>query len=311
MSSRLTIQEVHAKSGITYLRTGIVVAFFLRKPLHENIEGVLQVFEMYLSAIPTDAIKWAGIGAGSEEWRPFTKNTFDKCRSAMVPSTVKKRAMTAIEIAGSDQAGDAPIYAFTLIGAKPDMDAPNEMDLVEMCFPSTFADPASVEKFVATLREMATKLNFVSGYASPALLYSEVGEGKAMVESRGLAMRYPGLDVQKNKLGCMDIDHRIRGARWVTFLGADILKKLGGQKKLRAVLSADISIDILLAGVMIRSGTEPELGDRNMQLDTPLLRSLAKALEPVTMFMEPVLLASYFADRDEAMLTAWERRFLD
>jgi hypothetical protein len=305
------ICQVHDKTGITYLRDGFLVTFFLPKPLHESVGGVAEVFDLFLSFIPPDAVKWAGIGAGSEEWKPVNKSTFDKCRAAMVPAAAKKRAMTAIEMVGAAQASDAAVYAFTLIGTKPDKEAPDEVDLVEMCFPANVADAGNVESLVATLASMAEKLPYLSGYASPALLYSQVGEGKAMVESRALATRYPGLDVQKNKLGCVDLDHRVRGARWITFLGPDILKKLGGREKLRTSLGDEIGIEVAGTGVMLRAGRIPEIGDRSKRIDTPLLRRLAAVLEPVTQFNEPVLLTSYFADRDEGMLRTWERRFLD
>ena len=311
MSTNLKICKVHDKTGITYLRNGILVAFFLPKPLHESVTAVAEVFEMYLKTVPSGALKWASAGGGSEEWRPLNEKTLDKCRAVLMPSAAKKRAVTTFELIGCENAGDAPIHAFTLIAAKPDKEAPDEVDLVEMCFPSIMVESPRVDDFVKIVGEMASKLPFISGYCSPALIYSEVGEGKAMVESRAIATRYPGLDVQKNKLGCIELNHWVRGARWLTFLGADILRKLGGYRKLKSMLHADISVQELQTGIMIRAGYEPEIGDRNKKIDTPLLRSLAKCLEPVTLFDEPILLSSYFADRDKDTLASWERRFLD
>jgi hypothetical protein len=62
--------------------------------------------------------------------------------------------------------------------------------------------------------------------------------------------------------------------------------------------------------VIIQAGRVPELGDRNRQQDLPLLRAVARLLEPVTLFRELDLL-SYFANFDEDLLQRWERRFLD
>lgn len=310
MSSRPTICRVHDKSGITYLRDGILVAFFLPKPLHENAAGVADVLDLFLKSVPSDAIKWAGVGASSEEWKPATKNSIDKCRAMLVPSAAKKRAITTFELAGGAQASDAPEHAFTLIATRPERGAPDEVDLVEMVFRPASVDEAHVDAFVETVQRMAERVAFISGYASPALLYSEVGEGRAMDESRAIAERHPGFDVQKNKLGCLDQNHWVRGARWLTFLGPDILKTLGGVKKLRAALHADIVVKEIATGVMIRAGRVPEFGDSNKRIDTPLLRNLARVLEPVTLFNEPILLSSYFADGDESALTKWERRFL-
>lgn len=311
MANIPNIAHVHDKTGITYLRDGVLVAFFLPKPLHETVGAIADVFDLFLASVPPGAIKWAGIGAGAAEWKPVHAKTFDKCRALLAPSAARKRAMTSFELAGSEKAGDAPEYSLTLIAAKPDKQAPDEVDLVEMTFPSSVVGKAEVEHFVDLVRKMAAKLPFISGYGSPSLVYSELGEGKALIESRGLATRYPGFDVQKNKLGCIDINNWVRGARWLTLLGPDVVKKLGGIKKLRAALHKDIAVEEVGHGLMIRAGQVPEIGDRNKKIDTPLLRNLAKALEPVTLFEEPILLSSYFADRDKELLNTWERRFLD
>ena len=71
-----------------------------------------------------------------------------------------------------------------------------------------------------------------------------------------------------------------------------------------------VQIEAVGAGVMVRAGLRPELGDKANRRDTPLLASVAKVLEPVTAFGEVVLLGS-FAEWDKAVLEKWERRFLD
>jgi hypothetical protein len=105
------------------------------------------------------------------------------------------------------------------------------------------------------------------------------------------------------------IDKRVRGARWITILGPDLVKKLGGDSKLRKELPAPIVVSNVGPSVIIRAGVTPELGDVNRKLDTPLLKKVAKVLEPVTLFEELDML-SYFANFDEDTLKRWERRFL-
>ena len=61
---------------------------------------------------------------------------------------------------------------------------------------------------------------------------------------------------------------------------------------------------------MIRAGTRPEIGDTNRNIDTPLLRAVARVLEKITLFIELNLL-SYVANFDDDLLRRWERRFLD
>jgi hypothetical protein len=61
---------------------------------------------------------------------------------------------------------------------------------------------------------------------------------------------------------------------------------------------------------MIRAGDMPEIGDVNKRQGTPLLREVAAALEPVSVFDDPALLGN-FANHDEDLLKRWERRLLD
>ena len=49
----------------------------------------------------------------------------------------------------------------------------------------------------------------------------------------------------------------------------------------------------------------------NKKIDTPYLRSVARVLEPVTLFRELALFNTAFADQDEDILAKYERRFLD
>ncbi len=311
MPAKVKVQQIYEKTGTLYLRDGVLVAFFLPKPLHDSAKAVLEVFEQYLAGLPKGALRWSGIGAGTEEWKPVDAKSFDKCRAMLDPAAAKKRPMTTFELVGAKEGNDAPEYAFTLISAKPDKEVPDEVNLVEMIYPSDVVEAANADKFVESVKGMASKLPYLSGYASPALIYSETAAGRAMMESRALALRHPGLDVHQNKTGCMEIGGRLRGARWLTFVGPDALKKLKGAKAVQDALPKGVSAEAVGAGLMIRAGKTPEIGDTNKKEGTPLLRGVAKVLEPVTQFKEDVLLKSYFADGDEDLLTKWERRLLD
>ena len=113
-----------------------------------------------------------------------------------------------------------------------------------------------------------------------------------------------------NEMTQLDIGTRVRGARWVTLLGPGPLERLGGIGAIRKALPSTVEVCDVASIAMIRAGKTPELGDKNRKLDTPLLRALARVLEPITLFREVDLL-SHFANFDEDLLDRWERRFLD
>jgi len=104
----------------------------------------------------------------------------------------------------------------------------------------------------------------------------------------------------------------VRGARWLSFLGPTIIEQLGGFEALSKAFVDPVTIEKVGHGIMIRAGKEPEIGDVNRQVDTPLLREVAKILEPITLFREEALIGLDFADPDEDdFLEQWEHRFLD
>jgi hypothetical protein len=73
-------------------------------------------------------------------------------------------------------------------------------------------------------------------------------------------------------------------------------------------LPSEIEVAPIRAGVMLRAGKCPEVGDVNRRERLPLLRAMAKVLEPVTLFKDGFL-NNIFVDVDQ--LLRWERRHLD
>lgn len=300
------------ESGIVYLRDGITAAFFLPTPLHEIVDPILSVFQKYIEIIPDQVLRWESVGANSEEWRPVSKTTISRCCSQLQPEAARKRDLTSFELKDGDLAGDASGYGITVIGNPLDPELLEEKNLVQIYFPIRFIEADQVDSFVDTIRNLAALLPFVSGYVSPGLQWAESFSEEAMQQARGIARRHPGYDVQDNVNGRSDIDNKVRGARWLTFLGPSLNEQLGGFETLSKAFDEPVTVEKLRHGIMIRAGKEPEIGDVNRKVDTPLLRQVANVLEPITLFGEEALIGLGFADPDEDdFLEQWERRFFD
>lgn len=304
-----SVRKVDKESGAVFLRDGVTAAFFLPSPIHEVISSIRQAFDEFLKQIPPDSIKWESIGASSEEWKGSSSNTIKRARDQLKVESSKKRRLTSVELADGDLAGDAPGYGFTAIGNPVDPELPDERTLCQMYFPLSVLD--DVDRFVERIERVASLLPYVSGYVAPALRWAELYSDDAIPHVRSLAMKYPGYDVEHNVDGRMDINEKTRGARWITFLGNDLTKQLGGVSAIRKSLSSEISTEKVGEGLMIRAGDKPELGDRNRRVKTPLLCNLARLLEPVTLFNEPIMFGIEFGDSEDDYLERWERRFLD
>lgn len=147
-----------------------------------------------------------------------------------------------------------------------------------------------------------------SGHAGVALVpgspsdYSKAGDHIAP-----LLMRCHGLDIAITVAEINRLGDRCRGARWLTMLSNKLVDELGGSAELAGKLAKGVTVVPCKHGVLMRAGKTPEIGDVNRQQVTPLLASVAKAIEGVTLFQDNAPLQ--FFNNDPEMRDRWERRF--
>lgn len=304
------ISKIDPQSGRVYLRGVFIVAFFLPGPINQSVSAIDRAFDLFLAMTPKDTFRWASVGASSEEWKPFSDSTIARCKAQLRPDAAAKRKMTAFELVDSEVGGSVPHYGITVLGEPLDGKLPNERTLFQMSFPISLAIAGNVENFIAKLVEIAAVLPVDSGYGSPAIQWAQFDRDTAIKQSRAIVAKHPGYDINLNTTGRTWIGSRVRGARWLSFLGPQILEALGGSDALRKKLPTPFEVQSVGSCVMVRAGRLPEIGDTARSVDTPLLREVAEVLEPVTAFEEVVLLGS-LADWDKDTLRKWERRFLD
>ena len=92
-----------------------------------------------------------------------------------------------------------------------------------------------------------------------------------------LHKRYPGFSLGNSGELC---DQDLPPVNWLTLIGPELLRGLGGIAKVRKALSDDaISVIPLGAGVCIRAGESPQLGDRNRKDDLPVYRKVGSYLK--------------------------------
>lgn len=292
-------------SETLYLRTGVTLAFFLPMPFHASSEDVARVVDAYLRFIPQGSIKWASVGADSERWSEITPKTFDKCKKLLGAEGVSERELTAFEWGDGDNGGDAPGYGLKVVGNPPDEDLPLEQNLIEMHFPWDYLT-SKREAFVAFSRSVAALIPYYSGYAAPTLQWAEAKATMAFAEAAALITRHPGLDVSQNELGRSDLGDKSRGGRWLTFLGPNLIKTLGGRAAIAQAVADAAEVIDAGRGLLLRAGTEPEFGDKDLNIDVPRLRRVVELLEPVTLNEGPIF-ESYFDD--DTFAKAWTSRF--
>ena len=225
-----TIFKKRPDTGRVYLREALIVAFFFPPPIAEAAEGLGRVLDLYVAAIPPGSLTWSSIGASSEEWKPVGRTTIQRCRDQLKREAAAKRKLTSFELTDGQVGGDARGYGIAVLGSPGgDQDLPDELCLVQMEFPMETLDATTADKFVDLCKQIAGLVPYVSGYASAGLQWAELHRSEAAAESRGLAMRHPGYDVEMNDSACLRLGRRVRGARWLTFLGDELVAAVDGR----------------------------------------------------------------------------------
>lgn len=145
-----------------------------------------------------------------------------------------------------------------------------------------FADhPGTFQRFVLRI---AKRLRPLSGYGNIGIQepLDHDGSFRARPLVRQLAERFPGLEVENPIAQRLSIeDGGIKGASWLTLLGEENVRALGGLVSLQTRLGTGFPITPYEGGLMIQAGPRPQIGDvQTGQWPRPLV-TLAKVLRPI------------------------------
>jgi Protein of unknown function (DUF3396) len=163
-------------------------------------------------------------------------------------------------------------------------------------------DPDAVLRLVATLAE---RFPYRCGHVGYSLCWNNMSvardiEVPALIGP--LLKRYPGVSVGTPGELC---DQELPPVNWLTLLGPELLQKLDGLGGVKQALADDsISVTQMGAGVCIRAGETPQLGDVNRKDDLPLYRKVGSYLKDLRGQQEIELDG---LDEDES--EAWLGRF--
>lgn len=299
--------KVFMPSGEIAARDNLVLAFFGKRPFSEMAQGAGEALAQWLGAIPRDQLTWVLIGKDSAKYKKLTPAALAKCQEALAVE-VAAASDTFVRICGPEAIG--PDYRATIKGYRQPQKIAfaDETSLVEFVFPANFHQKFGAGRFVALAAKMFDLLGCDSGYASPALYYGLRGEYEQAAEFIAAhAFQHHGFDVPNNVSTAVSMGVKCRGARWLTMLSSDLVKRAGGLDSLKREIEPGVEILALSSGVLLRAGEEPEIGAVNRGIGTPLVASVARAVEGITYFNDDSLLPLFGDDADRR--DHWERRF--
>jgi hypothetical protein len=299
--------KVSARNGDILARDNFVIAFFGRRPFREMADGARKLVEHWLTLVPADAARWAIVGKSSTKFVKWTSQSRQRCFDLLKEDVTTKKDVY-FRIVGPQAAG--PDYMALVKGyVKPrKLVFADHTNLVQFLFPADFPSQFGEDRVAELVATMFANLPCDSGYASPALHYGVVGEYDAAARFIApLALQHHGFDVPDNASTAASMGQKCRGARWLTVLSSSMVEQVGGIEQLRKSIARDVEIRELPQGTLIRAGTTPEIGAVNEGEKTPLVASVARAIEAITYFHDNSILPLF--DDDEDRRDRWERRF--
>jgi len=288
-----------------FLRDSFIIVFYCKKPFGDLASAFGQAFGHWLEVTPEEGRKWASVGANSDSYKPLTPQRLAAARRELDPAKALSRELSTFDLGGPESIN--PDHFFTCLGFREAVG--QKVSYLEVRLPRAPETDAEIQAARALAKHLGSLVPYSSGYASPALTWGvESQQAWYSLEAGKLAFRHPGYDVPNSANTCYDLGEKLRGAYWLNFIGPAALEALGGEKKLRATLDASIGIEQVGHGLMLQAGPKPEVGDVNRQENLPLLRSLAKTLEPVCLFTGNSLENNFIEQGDSER---WLRRHLD
>lgn len=140
------------------------------------------------------------------------------------------------------------------------------------------------------LAELTAVFPFKAGHVGLSICCEYFSADRDQMNRRPVGVllkRYLGLNLGEPAMFCKE---GLPPVNWLTLLGPEALDRLGGMEAVVAALSDDeISVMPMGAGVCIRAGELPQLGDRNRQDDLPVYRKVGRYLKDLRLQLRPFL----------------------
>jgi hypothetical protein len=295
--------EYRTEDGITAVREGFVVVFFIPQEEAQKPSAVAEAAMRYLglAGVPNT------LAAVDDDDQAITYDP------AAIAALVRDAAQSAEEIAnvvvhdlGNPDSGYSLTY-FHIGRRRAVSDGwPNAGGGLRFCFPYEFAGPSVLLQLREFADNLAALLPFSSAYVAPAFLYDEgVYKSPAFDTIRGLSKRYLCLDIPDLVVDCFEVASGVKGAYWGNYLSEALVAELGGVETVALQLSAfETRVRRISGALALYLNTFPVAGDVNRQESVLVYQAAAKLLSPCIRAREVAY--SGFSDED---MSSWLHRF--
>jgi len=270
-------------------------------------EGMMRAYERCLAMTGQPFVWGADPHSGTPE--PIASGNVGSVRQW--PSGVLQSFDFQMLFHGGSELEDADGYRFLAVSSEREEGA---LSFLSISLPVSWAAGCDPLDFVEWVRELATLVGPIHGYAGPTLIHHVTGiDDRVEVPYFELGKRFRGLDLDTPQQHEPYLStHRIKPLGFLTVLDQSLVEQVAGQglASWPAEWTHPYRSMLNTAGVVLQTGAMPRLGDTRSREPMPEYEQLSRLLESITE-TNPALIwprglpgMSY----DEAI--QWMRRFL-
>lgn len=294
--------------GEPAIRLAVGMELYFSRPMSQYREQILEVWNRFLAWRGAQALTWARLGGGNKS-RKMSKAAY-KAIEAWLDGSRRygQTCFITVESGDWEQIGDEQ---FRVEGTDVPLDVEagyTTLNFVQVRVPlQTTEDP---DALAARLLALAEPLEFVCGTAGLMLHVSPIHNNLWWKEIRELVTRFEGVGPHGVEKGQWRAFFGLTGINWLTFIGPEHLKTLGGIDAVEAEAAAatGVSATRVGSGLVLRAGARPRVGDRNKP--SPALDPYREVHRIVgsALFLDEDF-AFHHGDFDGSATVEWLKRF--
>ncbi|RMT80236.1 DUF3396 domain-containing protein [Pseudomonas viridiflava] len=261
--------------GTPVVRLGLITTLYFRKGHTQDLKQRVEAcFVRFYDAFKP-VLKWQLY----KRMRRLTSSGFAACRRQVLQSSPDDQFVWSIASATQAEVADYSLFVMNTSEGQAD----NDLSCLKMVLPwSYLTEPDGLQNYEAWIRYLSNEVQAEHGFGGLACILPCDGHQYLPWEYR-LAQQYVGLMVDPGPhIESLRLLDRIKGVGWYTVLGESFVRRLGSSDRLRAQLSghSDIVFHAYSAGLMIRAGRLPELGDPGRPAPASYM-AVNKVIKPV------------------------------
>ncbi len=256
--------------------------FWLLRPFDEHPKAFLSVFDALAAEVRPHANWWRNEDMG--EFKPASARAWSSPKRWMTGPKENTRSFMAFEHPSELGAGRRVLHCAYNHAESFYFDSNTPYIRLVLPYEGLESDP---EAFLARTLNVAEQLPIMCGHCGYSLEVSHVFKHGGENAAYPIAMKHRGVNLHSDLATWrLRETNALDTVNWLTLVGVEALKILGGRKQVLAELRAqkDVIVHELKTGLVVQAGAAPQIGgsrktDPNLKPYRAVYGVLRKALE--------------------------------